>query len=240
MRKRTASVLGLAAVSALTLGFAGAPAMADDVSGSPTRAPAPAPAPLAGPTADQIREKIANCDEQLSSGEYATDADGSGTIPVCKTGSAVHWTSDYDIDCDGQETEQCNSSTDPSYQPETAFTQSDGKPLNSAELPFIVVPLKSDLWDYTSAGIGGGTVGVVTYGDKVAYAVVGDLGPKSIIGEGSYELAEQLGIDPDPSTGGVEDGVSFVLFPDVKADPIEDAEQAVTKGEEAANAFVNG
>lgn len=230
MRRPTMALLGLLAMSALSLGAVGAPTALADAPAEPT----------AGLSADELREKIANCDEQLSDGEYSADEGGSADIPVCQTGDAVHWSSDFDIDCDGQRTEQCNENTDPYYQPETAFVQSDGKPLNSAELPFIVVPLKSGLWDYTSAGIEGGTVGVVAYEDKVVYAVVGDLGPDSIIGEGSYALADQLGIDPDPSTGGAADGASFILFPGVKADPIEDPDQAVSLGEEAANAFVGG
>lgn len=195
-----------------------------------------------GPTADQLREAVAGCDTQLSSGEYAEDASGSGDIPVCKSkGGAVHWKADFDVDCDGQRTDECNENTDPWFQPETAFTQSDGKPLNSAELPHIVVPLPSGLWDYESAGIGGGTVGVATYQDKVVYAVVGDLGPKSIIGEGSYALAEALGIDPDPSTGGVSGKVvDFILFPGVTADPIEDPAQSESLGTEAANKLIAG
>lgn len=204
------------------------PALAD------TQAPA-------GPTADQLRAATQSCSEQLSDGEYAHDDGGSASVPVCAGANAVYFTADMDIDCDGQRTEQCNEDTDPWFQPETAFVESDGDPLNSAELPFIVVPLPSGIWDYADAGIGGGTVAAVAYQDKVAYAVVGDLGPSGGIGEGSYELAEQLGIDPDPSTGGASGAtVTYVLFPGVQADPIEDASQSASLGAAAANDFVAG
>ncbi|MGZ0149044.1 glycoside hydrolase family 75 protein [Kribbella sp. WER1] len=194
----------------------------------------------AGPTADQLRAR-ASCEMQLSNGKYATDEDEPATVAVCKSGDAVHWTADLDIDCDGQQTTQCNKSTDPDFQNDTSFHQSDDQPLNSAGLPFIVVPLPSSLWRYPDSGITGGTVAAVVYQDKVAYAVVGDEGPTGIIGEGSYKLAQQLGINPDPSSGGVDGPVvTYILFPGITATPIENTADAVSKGEAAANAFVSG
>lgn len=203
-------------------------------------APAQA-AELAGPTAQQLKDKTAGCETQLSNGKYAHDSGGSRTVAVCKTGGAVHWTADFDVDCDGQRTTQCNENTDPSFQPATSWNQSNGQPLNSAGLPFIVVPLSSSIWNYSTAGIAGGTVAAVVYQDKVAYAVVGDQGPTGIIGEGSYKLAQQLGINPNPSTGGVSGAVvTYILFPGVKSVPIESQTDALSKGEAAATSFVNG
>lgn len=194
----------------------------------------------AGPDADQLRS-AASCAEQISNGSFSEDAGGERTIPVCATGSAMRWKADFDIDCDGQRTEQCNENTDPWFLPETAWQQSDGQPLNSAGLPFIVVPSANSTWDFNSRGITGGTVAAVVYGDKVAYAVVGDSGPVDMIGEGSYKLAQQLGIDPDPEFGGIGGRVvDFILFPEVRANPIEDNGAAVSLGEQAATAFVNG
>ena len=77
--------------------------------------------------------------------------------------------------------------TDSSFQPNTSWNQSNGLPLNSATLPFIVVPLPSTTWNFSTAGIGGATIAAVVYQDKVAYAVVGDQGPAGIIGEGTNE-----------------------------------------------------
>ncbi|MEV6411486.1 peptidoglycan-binding protein [Kribbella sp. NPDC051718] len=205
-----------------------------------TIAPAQA-AELAGPTAQQLKDKTAGCETQLSNGKYAHDSGGSRTVAVCKTGGAVHWTADFDVDCDGQRTTQCNENTDPSFQPATSWNQSNGQPLNSAGLPFIVVPLSSSIWNYSTAGIAGGTVAAVVYQDKVAYAVVGDQGPTGIIGEGSYKLAQQLGINPNPSSGGVSGAVvTYILFPGVKSVPIESQTDALSKGQAAATSFVNG
>lgn len=198
-------------------------------------------AELAGPTAQQLKDKTTGCATQLSNGKYAQDSGGARTIAVCKNGAAVHWTADFDIDCDGQRTSQCNENTDPYFQPNTSWNQSDGRPLNSAGLPFIVVPLSSTIWNHQTAGITGGTIAAVVYQDKVAYAVIGDQGPTGIIGEGSYKLAQQLGINPNPSTGGVSGAVvTYVLFPGVKSVPIENAADAVSKGQAAATSFVNG
>jgi peptidoglycan hydrolase-like protein with peptidoglycan-binding domain len=210
------------------------------VAGLTTIAPVQA-AELAGPTAQQLKDKTAGCEAQLSNGKYAHDAGGSRTVAVCKTGGAVHWTADFDVDCDGQRTTQCNENTDPSFQPNTSWNQSNGQPLNSAGLPFIVVPLSSSIWNYSTAGVAGGTVAAVVYQDKVAYAVVGDQGPSGIIGEGSYKLAQQLGINPNPSSGGVSGAVvTYILFPGVKSVPIESQTDALSKGQAAATSFVNG
>ncbi|GAA4899871.1 peptidoglycan hydrolase-like protein with peptidoglycan-binding domain [Stackebrandtia albiflava] len=198
-------------------------------------------APAAVPTADALRDAVAGCDRELTSGRYAENAGGSATIPVCATGSAVHWKADFDVDCDGQRTAECNENTDPWFQPQTAFRQSDGKYLNSATLPHVVVPMASSRWDYRSAGITGGTVAAVVYQDTVVYAVVGDVGPAGAIGEGSYALAEALGINPDPHYGGISGKVvDFILFPGVTASPIEDHDDAVSEGGQAATAFLNG
>ncbi|MGH8793507.1 MAG: glycoside hydrolase family 75 protein [Stackebrandtia sp.] len=227
-------ILIAAAAAVFTVGAVGAAAHADenDTANSDEIT-------IQGPSADELRNVVDGCPTQLSNGEYSEDQDGDSYIPVCQTSNAVHWKADMDIDCDGQRTDECNENTDPYFQPETAWNQSDGQPLISAQLPFIVVPLPSDIWDYETADIGGGTVAAVIYEDKVVYAVVGDLGPETIIGEGSYRLAEDLGIDPDPSTGGIGGAVvDFVLFPGITAEPIEDPEQSTTLGGPAADKLV--
>lgn len=231
-------LIALAGAFAVVVSLAGSTGAAAD---EPASASADSSV-LTGPTADELRDAVAGCETQLSNGLYREDASDSPTIPVCESaGGAIHWKADFDVVCDGQRTPECNENTDPWFLPETAFVQSDGQPLNSAELPHVVVPLPSSLWDYRDAGIDGGTVAAVAYQDRVVYAVVGDKGPQSIIGEGSYALAEALGINPDPATGGVSGRVvDFVLFPGIEATPIEDHSVAVTLGELAATSLVNG
>ena len=51
------------------------------------------------------------------------------------------------------------------------------------------------------------------YNGKVRFAVFADEGPSYKFGEGSMALAEALGIDSDPKTGGVAKGVEYIVFP---------------------------
>ncbi|MFG2956709.1 glycoside hydrolase family 75 protein [Streptomyces sp. NPDC048291] len=188
-------------------------------------------------SAADLLAKVTSC-SQISSGKYKTDDETSATIPVCGKNGAVFWKADMDIDCDGQRTTNCNEDRDPWYQDDTAFHQSDGKPLKAESLPYIVVPSSSSIWNYSSAGIKGGGVVAVIYNNKVEYAVVGDTGPTKIIGEASYATAKALGIDPDPATGGADSGVTYILFKNSKVSPIESHSAAVTLGDSLAKQFL--
>ncbi|MFJ8494980.1 glycoside hydrolase family 75 protein [Streptomyces sp. NPDC094038] len=188
-------------------------------------------------SAADLLAKVTSC-SQISSGKYKTDDETSATIPVCGKNGAVFWKADMDIDCDGQRTTNCNEDRDPWYQDDTAFHQSDGKPLKAESLPYVVVPSSSSIWNYSSAGIKGGGVVAVIYNNKVEYAVVGDTGPTKIIGEASYATAKALGIDPDPATGGADSGVTYILFKNSKVSPIESHSAAVTLGDSLAKQFL--
>lgn len=190
------------------------------------------------PTAAELLAKVTSC-TQISSGKYKTDSETSRTIAVCDKTGAVFWKADMDIDCDGQRTTQCNEDTDCCFLPDTAFHQSDGRPLNAATLPFVVVPSPSSTWDYRNYGIRGGGVVAIIYNNQILYSVVGDTGPTDIIGEASYASADRLGIDPDPSTGGTDSGVTYILFKNSTISPIEDHNKAVTTGEQLARQFIN-
>ncbi|MFJ7627835.1 glycoside hydrolase family 75 protein [Streptomyces sp. NPDC097595] len=202
----------------------------------------PAPAPArdregAGVGAADLLARVSAC-EQVSKGEYRTDEAAPATVPVCGAGGAVFWKADLDVDCDGRATAACNAATDPSFHGDTAFHASDGRPLDAAKLPYVVVPAPSGTWDYTKSGIRGGGVVAVVHGEKVEYAVVGDVGPERIIGEASYATAKSLGIDPDPGSGGAPSGVTYILFKDSRVSPIEDHEAAVRTGRALAEEFV--
>jgi hypothetical protein len=188
-------------------------------------------------TAAQLLAKVSGC-SQVSSGKYKTDDETSANIPVCDANGAVFWKADMDIDCDGQVTSACNSGTDPWFQDDTAFHQSDGKPLSAASLPYVVVPSTSGIWNYKNSGIKGGGVVAVIYNNKVEYAVVGDTGPTKILGEASYATAKALGIDPDPATGGADSGVTYILFKNSSVSPIESHSKAVSVGNGLAQQFL--
>ncbi|MGW6738716.1 glycoside hydrolase family 75 protein [Streptomyces sp. NPDC055013] len=199
----------------------------------------PADPEEAAVSAADLLAKVTSC-SQISNGRYRTDQATAASIPVCGTKGAVFWTADMDIDCDGQRTDNCNETTDPWFLPDTAFHQSDGKPLRSDTLPYVVVPSPSVTWDYRAAGIKGGGVAAVVHDDQVLYAVVGDTGPQQIIGEASYAAAEALGIDPDPAAGGAASGVTYILFRNSQVSPIENHSAAATLGEKLAKEFVGG
>ncbi|MFH9980839.1 glycoside hydrolase family 75 protein [Streptomyces sp. NPDC017179] len=197
------------------------------------------PAPTReGPVgAAELLAKVTTC-RQLSHGKYRTDEGALATVPVCGGNGVVFWKADMDIDCDGVRTTHCNETADPWFHDDTAFHRSDGRPLEAESLPYVVVPSASAIWDYAAAGIRGGGVVAVIHGDRVEYAVVGDTGPSKIIGEASYATAEALGINPDPATGGVDSGVTYILFKNSRVSPIESHSAAVALGEKLAKEFV--
>ncbi|NKQ27786.1 hypothetical protein HF200_26115 [Streptomyces galbus] len=229
----------------LTLAVAGLALMAPAF---PSSAASPtAPPPLGGPaprhggavSAADLLARVRDC-TPVSQGRYRTDHDTPATVPVCATGGVVFWKADLDIDCDGRPGRHCNARTDPLFAPGTAFQQSDGRDLSAETLPYVVVPAPSDIWDHRRDGVHGGSVAAVVYGDRVQYAVVGDVGPDDIIGEASYATAVGLGIRPDPHGGGTPSGVTYIVFRDSEVKPIEDRAAAVATGERLARLFVRG
>jgi len=196
------------------------------------------PALAAGPTASQLLAKVSSC-TVVSNGKYATDDGESSTVNICKKGSAFFWKADMDIDCDGVRTSKCNENTDPWYQDQTSFETSTGNPFQADSTHYFVIPLPSSRFNYSSSGVRPGSVAAVIYNNKVVYAVFADEGPDNIIGEASYATAQSLGIDPNPETGGVDSGVTYIVFPDSVPSPVESNNAIDSKGAAAATAFVN-
>ncbi|MFJ4787305.1 glycoside hydrolase family 75 protein [Streptomyces sp. NPDC088794] len=190
-------------------------------------------------TAADLLAKARDC-TQVSRGRYRSDDGKPADIPVCGTRDAVFWKADMDIDCDGRPTARCNRRTDPLFSDMTAYQQADGRHLSAEQLPYIVVPMVSRIWNHRDHGVRGGSVAAVVYRDRVQYAVVGDVGPHDIIGEASYATARGLGIEPDPRGGGTASGVTYIVFKDSQVKPIEDHAAAVATGERLAKMFVKG
>ncbi|MGY3200303.1 hypothetical protein ACVW19_000817 [Streptomyces sp. TE5632] len=140
-------------------------------------------------SAADLLAEVRDC-TPVSHGNHRSDLGARATIPVCGTRDVVFREADMDIDCDGQPGVRRNTRTDPHFSAATAFTQSDGRPLKSETLPFVVVPAPSVLWDHRAHGVRGGSVVAVVYRDRVQYAVVGDTGPAGILGEASCATAE--------------------------------------------------
>jgi hypothetical protein len=190
----------------------------------------------APPTAAELLAVTTSC-SVASNGKYATDSGSASTIDICALPGAYFWKADMDIDCDGLKTAVCSSSTDPAYQNQTSATTSTGGWLDASTLPYVVIPLPSSRFDYTKSNIQLGQLVAVIYNGKVAYGVFGDEGPSDIIGESSYAMAQSLGIDPNPATGGVDSGVTYIVFtgPGAVVSPIEDHAKAVALGQSLAN-----
>ncbi|MFE7276160.1 glycoside hydrolase family 75 protein [Streptomyces sp. NPDC057623] len=226
----------------LTLVAAGAALLAPTM---PTASPAADEGPEVRRATDidvsaaDLLSKARECDP-VSRGRYRSDSRAPAKIPVCGARGAVFWKADMDIDCDGRPTRHCNRRTDPYFSAATAYQQSDGRHLNAERLPYIVVPTPSHIWDHGAHGVQGGSVAAVVYRGRVRYAVVGDVGPPGIIGEASYATAKALGIPPDPRSGGTASGVTYIVFKDARAQPIEDTAAATRIGERLAREFVGG
>ena len=188
-----------------------------------------------GDLAAQLGALTANC-TVASTAKYSTDVGAAPSVDICRLNGAFFWKSDMDIDCDGQSTSVCNANTDPAYQNQTSFTQSNGQPLDASMLPYVVVPLPSTRFDYQAAGIQGGALAIVLYNGRLNFGVFGDEGPSDIIGEASYAMAQSLGIDPNPATGGVDSGVTFIVFTGAASvvSPIENHQAAVNLGQQLA------
>ncbi len=175
----------------------------------------------------------ASCGTKIG-GDYKakTGSAWPANIGICQLKGAVFFNADMDIDCDGLQTTTCNLQTDPAFQPNTSATDSKGKFLDAAIVPYVVLPLPSGLWDSTQFGIQLGSVVLVIYKGKMAFGVYADEGPPTIIGESSVAMAKLLGIDPDPKTGGVDTGVTYVVFtgPTGVVTKNEDHAEATTVG----------
>ncbi|MEU7581077.1 glycoside hydrolase family 75 protein [Streptomyces sp. NPDC041068] len=248
---RTRTVALATAAGAALLAPASYPAAAQQPTAEPVvelpETRASSPAARAGSAAAPVREGSVRAADllaatrsckQISHGRFRTDDGARASVPVCGARGAVFWKADMDIDCDGQPTKACSRRTDPLFFHATAFQQSDGRQLNAERLPYVVVPGPSRRWNHAEHGITGGTVAAVIHRGRVQYAVVGDTGPTDLIGEASYATAKALGIRPDPKSGGVGSGVTYVFFKGPKAKPIESHRAAVARGDALARQFV--
>jgi hypothetical protein len=149
----------------------------------------------------------------VSAHSYSKEGGGGGNADICKLNGAVYFESGMNIDCDGPadtcQPQHCPSD-DPSNQSQTSFTDAQGHFLSAGLTPYVVIPN-----DFTYPGLdttNGGNVIAVLYKDQLEFAVFGDTGPNTIIGEAAYATANALGIDPDPATGGTQGPVTYIVF----------------------------
>lgn len=163
----------------------------------------------------------------VSAHVYSNPGKALTNIPICAMKDAVYFTAGMAIDCDGRATAGKCPGDDPSYLNDTAFHNSADQPLAAAETPYVVLPE-----DFAFSGIdtvNGGNVVAVLYMGRVEYAVFGDTGPTDLLGEASYACADDLGIPPDPASGGVDSGVTYVVFTSAGGKPANIEDRAATE-----------
>ena len=134
------------------------------------------------------------------------------------------YTSGMAIDTDGSDPDP-----DPDHQGETTWEDSNGNALGAHHVPFYV--LGDDCWDRTSPcphffyrerSMSGRQFALMFYNGKVIGSIFGDTQTANSqttsdndsreLGEASVKAAQLLGIPSSGTTGGVDNGVTVVMF----------------------------
>ncbi len=142
-----------------------------------------------------------------SANEVAVRTLPSMTTSPGKTAEPLLYQTSMAIDSDGAGDAH---KADKDGQDATSLNYANGDSLDPTKIPYVVLPLG---FAKKHPGVQLGDVVAVFYQGKVSYGIWGDEGPVGQIGEGSIALARSLGIDADPNTGGVETGVTYIVFP---------------------------
>lgn len=145
----------------------------------------------------------------------------------------------------GQPVVQGKNDPYPGYYVSTTSLEDPSQPVtsparyvDSGKVPYVVLPPQV-MAPKTAGGarLGDFAAVVDTRSGKVAYALVADRGPKDKLGEGSIALAEALGIASSPKKGGIEKGVSYVIFPGSGNGKPHSVEEIRHEGERLFHAF---
>jgi hypothetical protein len=146
-------------------------------------------------------------------------------VNVYQVATGVYaYTSSLAVDDDGSDPDP-----DPDHQDQTTFQDSAGKQLAAHHVPFYV--LGDDCWDrktpcphffYKEHNIKGRQFALMFYKSKVIGAIFGDTqgtddtptsdNDSRELGEASVKAASLLGIPDSGTTGGVDNGVTVVIF----------------------------
>ena len=149
----------------------------------------------------------------------------SQNVNVYQVATGVYaYSSSLAVDDDGSDPDN-----DPDHQGETTFQDSNGKQLAAHHVPFYV--LGDDCWDrkspcphffYKDHNIKGRQFALMFYKGKVIGSIFGDTqtgndqttsdNDSRELGEASVKAASLLGIPSSGTTGGVDNGVTVVIF----------------------------
>jgi hypothetical protein len=221
--------LAVAAAAALALATPLAIANADAATTPNTVAAGPAAAPAAGSyTAAQVLagiQKNSTSATQVNTKPHINTMTRAQNVNVYQVASGVYaYTSSMAIDTDGSDPDP-----DPDHQGDTTWQDSSGKALGAHHVPFYV--LGDDCWDRTSPcphffykehGMSGRQFALMFYKGKVIGSIFGDTqtannqttsdNDSRELGEASVKAAQLLGIPSSGTTGGVDNGVTVVMF----------------------------
>jgi hypothetical protein len=153
--------------------------------------------------------------------------------PDGSTMNAVYYECKFDIDNNGS---GGNAAHDPFHQGDTSLHDTNGTALDANSLNFAVLPIdgsesrvkRPGLTDFgRDLGLHIGDLGCAMFragsaGDvRAAFFIYGDKGPANKIGEGSVHMANALGINSNPVSGGIDPntmkhlnkGIIHIAFP---------------------------
>jgi hypothetical protein len=178
------------------------------------------------PADNRFHDRFTACDNQnICDGEVLTrfgcSSDRNRNTVILKlTGDVLFYDAKMGIDADGSQLSKNLSGTN---QATTSFQypSPESSSLDADKVSYIVVP-GGDF--RKSLGFEIGDIGAVIYRDHLVYAIVGDIGPKCKIGEGSIQLHEKLGhtgcakrdtrsVCITAASSGIEKDVLYFIFP---------------------------
>ncbi|WP_344659746.1 glycoside hydrolase family 75 protein [Catenulispora subtropica] len=197
----------------------------------------PAPHAAAGPAGAQAGtsytaaevlagvKKNSTAANQVNTKPHINTMTRAQNVNVYQVATGVYaYSSGMAIDDDGSDPDP-----DPDHQGDTTFHDSNGKALAAHHVPFFV--LGDDCWDrktpcphffYKEHGMSGRQFALMFYNGKVIGSIFGDTqtandqttsdNDSRELGEASVKAAQLLGIPSSGTTGGVDNGVTVVMF----------------------------
>jgi hypothetical protein len=217
-------------VAAAAAALALAAPLATRSAGATTMNPAVTSATAAAPsfTAAQVLagvQKNSTTANKVNTKPHINTMTRAMNVNVYQVASGVYaYSSSLAVDDDGSDPDP-----DPDHQDETTFQDSNGAQLAAHHVPFYV--LGDDCWDqqspcphffYKDHNIKGRQFALMFYKSKVIGAIFGDTqtgndqttsdNDSRELGEASVKAASLLGIPDSGTTGGVDNGVTVVIF----------------------------
>jgi hypothetical protein len=219
--------LAVVAAAALTLAVPFAVRSADAATALTPAAAAKTPAAPSFTAAQVLAgvKKNSTTANKVNSKPHINTMTRAKNVNVYQVATGVYaYGSSLAVDDDGSDPDP-----DPDHQDQTTFQDSNGKQLAAHHVPFYV--LGDDCWDrktpcphffYKEHNIKGRQFALMFYKSKVIGAIFGDTqtgndqttsdNDSRELGEASVKAASLLGIPSSGTTGGVDNGVTVVIF----------------------------